>query len=85
MIFYGNGVVWDSRTNSRLCRFVDGKCEVTDTNEIAYLVRAGYKHDAIDYGDVVLEEKPVQEKTDEGIAQPKKRGRKTNASNQHVE
>lgn len=79
MIFYGNGSVWNPKNNSRLCRFIDGKCEVTDDNEIAFLVRAGYKHDAIDYGDIndpIAEpEKPVELPT-------VKRGRKANASNQ---
>lgn len=77
MIFYGNGAVWNPKNNSRLCRFVDGKCEVTDKNEIAFLVRAGYKHDPIDYGD----EAPVQTETPAEVAAPtKKRVRKTNAS-----
>lgn len=74
MIFYGNGVVWNAKTNSKLCRFVDGKCEVTDENEIAFLVRAGYSHDPIDYGDepVMPEQEPIADKP--------KRGRKANAS-----
>ena len=77
MIFYGNGVVWNAKTSSRLCRFVDGKCEVTDENEIAYLVRAGYSHDPIDYGDEpVITEQPELEV----IADKPKRGRKANAS-----
>lgn len=77
MIFYGNGAVWNPKNNSRLCRFIDGKCEVTDKNEIAFLVRAGYKHDPIDYGD----EAPVKTESPAEVAAPtKKRVRKTNAS-----
>lgn len=88
MIFYGNGSVWNPKNNSRLCRFIDGKCEVTDDNEIAFLVRAGYKHDAIDYGDENPVEAPVidEEQADpvkyEPPAPVKKRGRKANASDQ---
>ena len=81
MIFYGNGVVWNPKKNSRLCRFVNGKCEVTDKNEIAFLVRAGYKHEPIDYGDEVKEQEVVPvEAPAEVVAPTKKRVRKTNAS-----
>lgn len=83
MIFYGNGVVWNPKNNSRLCRFVNGLCEVTDKNEIAFLVRAGYKHEPIDYGDEAPEQKPVEALVEEQtkVAAPtKKRVRKTNAS-----
>lgn len=79
MIFYGNGVVWNPKNNSRLCRFVNGQCEVTDKNEIAFLVRAGYKHEPIDYGDKEPEAVPAE--APEKVAAPtKKRVRKTNAS-----
>lgn len=81
MIFYGNGVVWNPKKNSRLCRFVNGRCEVTDKNEIAFLVRAGYKHEPIDYGDEVKEQKVIPvEAPAEVVAPTKKRVRKTNAS-----
>lgn len=81
MIFYGNGVVWNPKKNSRLCRFVNGQCEVTDKNEIAFLVRAGYKHEPIDYGDEVKEPEVIPvEAPAEVVAPTKKRVRKTNAS-----
>lgn len=89
MIFYGKGVVWNPKTHSRLCRFVDGKCDVTDENEIAFLVRAGYAHDPIDYGDEkpveapVIDEAQVYPVKDEPPAPGKKRVRKANASDQH--
>lgn len=79
MIFYGNGSVWNPKNNSRLCRFIDGKCDVTDENEIAFLVRAGYAHDPIDYGDKPIE--PIIEpEADQIEVSLKKRTRKTNAS-----
>lgn len=84
MIFYGKGVVWNPKKHSRLCRFVDGKCDVTDENEIAFLVRAGYAHEPIDYGDKVEPVNETVEETEkEAVAAPtKKRVRKTNASDQ---
>lgn len=79
MIFYGKGSVWNPKTNSILCRFREGKCEVTDKNEIAFLVRAGYEHEPIDYGDEkTTEVKSVEQSVKETA--PKKRVRKTNAS-----
>lgn len=54
MIFKGNGVVWDTRKNRRLCRFVDGKYETDDRSEIGYLIKRGYEHDGV-YEDKVEE------------------------------
>lgn len=51
MKFYGIGSVWDARKNGTLCRFVNGECEVSKETDISYLIRLGYKHDEIDYGD----------------------------------
>lgn len=51
MIFYGNGKVWDARRGGVLCRFVNGQADITDRSEIAYLIKQGYDHEPIDYGD----------------------------------
>lgn len=72
MIFYGHGSVWDARKGGRLCRFENGKAEVVDPVDCSYLIKLGYKHDPIDYGDVVVPIDPVNEA-------PKKRGRKPKA------
>jgi len=66
MIFYGNGSVWDSRKSGTLCRFVNGECEVSKETDISYLIRLGYKHEPIDYGDnmpveIVKVTEPIRE------------------------
>ena len=63
---------------SRLCRFINGKCDVTDDNEIAFLVRAGYAHDPIDYGDKIEQESGAVAPIDPATV--KTRRRKANAS-----
>ena len=37
MLFYGNGIVWDKETNSKLCKFENGKFETDDTTIISKL------------------------------------------------
>jgi hypothetical protein len=44
MKFYGSGVVWDSFTQKRLCRFVDGVYDTEDSTIINRLVALGYPY-----------------------------------------
>jgi len=71
MIFKGNGVVWDTRKNRRLCRFVDGIYETTDRTEIGYLVKRGFEHDG-----VYEEEAPPKEVQPKKVVKPKPTAKK---------
>jgi hypothetical protein len=68
MKFYGRGSVWDTRKNKRLCKFEgttlkkDGVYETTDVTEIGYLIKAGIKHEDVDYGDKVKPAKKAEPK-----------------------
>lgn len=42
MKFYGNGVVWNTDTDSALCKFIDGEFETTDSIIIDKLITKGY-------------------------------------------
>lgn len=47
MIFYGNGVVWDKRTNKRLCKFVNGELDTDDARVIEILTSLNYRSDGV--------------------------------------
>lgn len=42
MKFYGNGVVWNTDTDSALCKFINGEFETTDSIAIDKLITKGY-------------------------------------------
>jgi len=58
MVFYGNGVVWDSEFQKELCKFerrwdedgkrLIGKLETDNHNIIFKLKAAGYDHEGVD-------------------------------------
>ena len=45
MKFYGVGIVWNPKTNKRLCRFENGFLETEDEEVINQLIERNYKHD----------------------------------------
>lgn len=71
MKFYGIGLVWDTRKGGVLCRFVNGECEVSKETDISYLVRLGYKHDAIDYEDNMVALPELAEPDQEPLVEEK--------------
>jgi glutamate synthase domain-containing protein 3 len=45
MKFYGVGIVWNPKTNKRLCMFENGVLETEDEEVINQLIERNYKHD----------------------------------------
>lgn len=48
MRFYGNGIVWDSVKNKKLCSFRNGILETEDSYICDRLKELKYKHDEIE-------------------------------------
>jgi Holliday junction resolvasome RuvABC DNA-binding subunit len=67
MKFYGNGIVWNSARNCKLCKFEDGVFVTDDEGVINALIKLGYKHDEVveikeEVKEVVVRPKPLPKK-----------------------
>jgi len=55
MKFYRRGIIWDSKINKPLCKFVDGIYETEDQNEIEILINCKnikFENTNVDYNDI---------------------------------
>ena len=64
MKFYGNGVVWNTDTDSALCKFIDGEFETNDEYVIDRLKTKGYGRVA-EVDEVPIPMEVTDEPTDE--------------------